>query len=53
MSNARVRLPDTLTVCEMKFAVRERGFRTQSIVVVTTLRDETTITREDLADLYR
>jgi hypothetical protein len=47
------RLPDTLTVREMKFAVRERGFRTQSIVVVTTLRDATTITREDLADLFR
>lgn len=46
-------LPNTLTVREMKFAVRERGFRTQSIVVVTTLRDETTITREDLADLFR
>ena len=47
------RLPDTLTVREMKFAVRERGFRTQSITVVSTLRDETTVTREDLADLYR
>lgn len=47
------RLPNTLTVREMKFAVRERGFRTQSIVVVTTLRDATTITREDLADLFR
>ena len=47
------RLPDTLCVREMKFAVRERGFRTQSLVVVTTLCDETTITREDLADLYR
>jgi DDE family transposase len=47
------RLPDTLSVREMKFAVRERGFRTQSIVVVATLRDETTITREDLADLFR
>lgn len=47
------RLSDTLTVREMKFAVRERGFRTQSVVVVTTLCDATTITREDLADLYR
>lgn len=46
------RLPATLNVREMKFAVRERGFRTQSIVVVSTLRDETTVTREDLADLY-
>ena len=37
----------------MKIAVRERSFRTQSIVVVSTLRDETKVTREDLADLYR
>lgn len=47
------RLPATLSVRERKFAVRERGFRTQSIVVVTTLRNPTTITREDLADLFR
>ncbi len=47
------RLPATLNVREMKIAVRERGFRPQSIVVVSTLRDETTVTREDLADLYR
>jgi hypothetical protein len=47
------RLPDTLALCEMKFAVRERGFRTPSIVVVTTLRDAEEVSREDLADLYR
>lgn len=47
------RLPATLNVREMKFAVRERGFRTQSITVVATLRDESTVTREDLAELYR
>ena len=47
------RLPDTLRVREMKFAVRERGFRTQSVVVVTTLHDATKVTRDDLADLYR
>ena len=47
------RLPDTLCVREMKFAVRERGFRTKTIVVVTTLRDDEEDSREDLADLYR
>ena len=47
------RLPDTLRVREMKFAVRERGFRTQSVVVVTTLGDDAEFSREDLADLYR
>ena len=47
------RLPDTLNVREMKFSVRKRGFRTQTIVVVTTLRDAEECSREDLADLYR
>ena len=47
------RLPEMLSVREMKFAVRERGFRTQSMVVVTTLRDDQEVSREDLADLYR
>jgi hypothetical protein len=47
------RLPDTLSMREMKFAVRERGFRTQSMIVVTTLGDDQEVTREDLADLYR
>ena len=32
---------NTLNVREMKFAVRERGFRTRPITVVSTLRDET------------
>jgi len=47
------RLPDRLCVREMKFAIRERGFRTQSMVVVTTLRDDQEVSREALADLYR
>ena len=47
------RLPDTLCVREMQYAVREAGFRTQSLVVVTTLRDADEVSREDLADLYR
>lgn len=47
------RLPATLCVREMKFAVRERGFRTQSVVVVTTLRDADPVSREELADLFR
>lgn len=47
------RLPATLAVREMKFAVRERGFRTQSVTVVTTLRNADEVSREDLADLFR
>lgn len=47
------RLPTRLIVREMKYAVRERGFRTQVVTVVTTLRDAIEITREDLAALYR
>jgi len=46
-------LPDELRVREVEVGVRQRGFRTQSYVVVTTLLDADTVTRWDLADLYR
>jgi len=46
-------LPDALPVREVAVCVRQRGFRTQSYVVVTTLRDAEHVTRLDLADLYR
>jgi hypothetical protein len=46
-------LPDELRVREVEVCVRQCGFRTQSYVVVTTLLDADTVTRLDLADLYR
>jgi hypothetical protein len=46
-------LPDSVTVREARVRVRQPGFRTRSIVVVTTLLDPEQTTKEDLATLYR
>ena len=46
-------LPDSIPVREARVRVRQPGFRTKSIVVVTTLLDPKQTTREDLATLYR
>jgi Transposase DDE domain len=46
-------LPESITIREVRFRVEQPGFRTRSIVVVTTLLDPEQATREDLAALYR
>jgi hypothetical protein len=46
-------LPEFLTVRETLVRVEQAGFRTQSIIVVTTLLDTEEITKDDLAQLYR
>jgi hypothetical protein len=46
-------LPDAITVREARVRVAQRGFRTKSVVVVTTLLDPRQTTKEDLAELYR
>jgi hypothetical protein len=46
-------LPEFLTVRETRIRVRQPGFRTRQIVVVTTLLDPRETTKEDLATLYR
>ena len=46
-------LPEFITVRETRIRVRQPGFRTRSIVVVTTLLDPKLATKEDLATLYR
>src|ERR1700739_3688200 len=46
-------LPDSITVRETRIRVRQTGFRTREIVVVTTLLDPKQTTKEDLATLYR
>jgi len=46
-------LPDSITVREARIRVAQPGFRTRSIVVVTTLLDPEQTTKEDLATLYR
>jgi hypothetical protein len=46
-------LPEFITVRETRIQVLQPGFRTRSIVVVTTLLDPQQTTKEDLATLYR
>ena len=46
-------LPEFLTVRETRVRVEQAGFRTQTIIVVTTLLDAEEITKDDLAQLYR
>lgn len=46
-------LPDAITVRETRFRVEQPGFRTRSVVVVTTLLDPEQASKEELASLYR
>jgi Transposase DDE domain len=46
-------LPEEITIREVRFRVEQAGFRTRSIVVVTTLLDPSQASREELAELYR
>jgi hypothetical protein len=46
-------LPEYITIRETKIRVSQPGFRTKSIVVVTTLLDAQQATKDDLASLYR
>jgi hypothetical protein len=46
-------LPEYITVREIFVRVEQRGFRTRSLVVVTTILDPLQATKEDLATLYR
>lgn len=47
------RLPEQLEVREIKVSVDIPGFRTESLVVVTSLRNHRAYSRSDLATLYR
>ena len=46
-------LPEYLEVRETRIRVEQCGFRTEEVIVVTTLIDPQATTKEDLADLYR
>lgn len=46
-------LPEELELREVRVRVRQPGFRTKVVVVVTTLLDAAAYTAADLADLYR
>ena len=45
-------LPDFLEVRECRIRVKQRGFRTRNVIVVTTLLDPVQYTKEDLCQLY-
>jgi hypothetical protein len=46
-------LPEFLLVRETRVRVKQAGFRSRAIIVVTTLLDADAFTRDDLAQLYR
>jgi hypothetical protein len=46
-------LPELLTIRETRVQVRQPGFRSRSMIVVTTLLDAREVTASDLAGLYR
>jgi hypothetical protein len=46
-------LPDELVLREVRVRVKQRGFRTKSLVIVTTLVDATEYSADELATLYR
>jgi len=48
-----VTLPDELTLREVRIRVPQKGFRTRSLLVVTTLLDARQYPREEIALLYR
>jgi hypothetical protein len=45
-------MPESLEMRELHVQIREPGFRVRSLVVVTTLTNEHTYTKEDIAELY-
>lgn len=47
------RMPESITVRELKVEVNQPGFRTDAFVVVTTLTDAKKYSQDDLAELYR
>ena len=46
-------MPEHILVREVRVHIEQPGFRTKSMVIVTTLLDPVTYTKKDLADLYR
>lgn len=46
------RIPETLTLREVKFDVTVPGRRTEALTIITTLTDPKVYSREDLAELY-
>ena len=49
---AYAQIPETLTLREHRFDVKEPGKRTETITVITTMTDPVTYPARDIADLY-
>jgi putative transposase len=45
-------IPETIVLRELQFSIIEPGFRTKSIIVITTLIDPNEFSQEDIANLY-
>jgi hypothetical protein len=45
-------LPDTLSMREIRIKVRRKGYRTRTVMIVTTLLDATIYSAKDLTDLF-
>jgi hypothetical protein len=52
-SETRNSMPGFLPVREVRVCIRQPGFRTKSLIVVTTLLDPVQYPKQDLAELYR
>jgi hypothetical protein len=46
-------IPETVTIRELRVRVMQRGFRTRTLIVMTTLLDAQEFTHGELANLYR
>jgi hypothetical protein len=46
-------MPEQIRLRAVRVSVRQKGFRTRCLVLITTLLDARAVTLEDLADLYR
>jgi len=51
--NAWLEIPQFLTLTEITYAVSVKGFRSESVTVVTTLTDPKLFPRKAFVDLYR
>ncbi len=51
--DAYAALPEELVLREVRVRVKQRGFRTKTLVVVTTLVDSAAYTAHEIAELYR
>ena len=46
-------IPETVTIRELRVRVKQRGFRTRTLIVMTTLLDAGEFSHDELAALYR